>query len=287
MYRTRRCRWPSPQRCSSPCSAACGTGLLVAGAGMQPIVATLILMVAGRGVAWRSPRDRSSRSITSRSSSSATASSSASPVSLYIVAAVLGILLLLTQRTALGLFIESVGINPVASRFSGISARALVFWVYAFCSLTAGIAALIITSNVKSADANNAGLLLELDAILAVALGGTSLAGEPVLPDRHTGRRADHRTADLRHLLAWCPAGDQHGRQGAGRLRRMPDPVAGAARSADGCRPYRRCRMSLAPRINTGAPAADLVTRRVVPASSVSAPYPTTPSFRHRSSSTC
>ena len=98
-------------------------------------------------------------------------------MSLYIVAAVAVALLLLTQRTALGLFIESVGINPVASRFCGISARALVFWVYAFCAVTAGIAALIITSNVKSADANNAGLLLELDAILAVALGGTSLAG--------------------------------------------------------------------------------------------------------------
>ena len=89
----------------------------------------------------------------------------------------LAVLLLLTRRTALGLFIEAVGINPTASRFSGLRSRAIIFWVYAFCGLCSGIAGLIISSNVKSADGNNAGLLLELDAILAVTLGGTSLTG--------------------------------------------------------------------------------------------------------------
>jgi hypothetical protein len=74
--------------------------------------------------------------------------------------------------------------------------------VYAFCGLTAGIAGLIISSNVKSADGNNAGLLLELDAILAVALGGTSLLGGRFSLRRHADRRADHPDADVRHLLA-------------------------------------------------------------------------------------
>ncbi len=157
----------------------CGlwNGLLVAGAGMQPIVATLILMVAGRGVAQLITEGQIVTVYYEPFFFIGNGFIFGIPVSLYIVAVVLAVLLLLTKRTALGLFIESVGINPVASRFSGISARALVFWVYAFCAVTAGIAALIITSNVKSADANNAGLLLELDAILAVALGGTSLAG--------------------------------------------------------------------------------------------------------------
>jgi simple sugar transport system permease protein len=49
--------------------------------------------------------------------------------------------------------------------------------LYVFCALTAGVAGLIISSNVKSADGNNAGQLMELDAILAVALGGTALTG--------------------------------------------------------------------------------------------------------------
>lgn len=93
------------------------------------------------------------------------------------MAAVLALLLLLTRKTALGLFIEAVGLNPVAARFAGVRSRAIVFWAYAFCGLCAGIAGLLVSSNVKSADGNNAGLLFELDAILAVVLGGTALNG--------------------------------------------------------------------------------------------------------------
>jgi simple sugar transport system permease protein len=84
---------------------------------------------------------------------------------------------LLMRKTALGLFIQAVGINPVAARLAGLKTAALIFFVYVFCSACAGMAGLMISSNIKSADANNAGLLLELDAILAVTLGGTSLAG--------------------------------------------------------------------------------------------------------------
>jgi simple sugar transport system permease protein len=90
---------------------------------------------------------------------------------------VAAVLLLLTRKTALGLFIEAIGINRVASRLAGIRARSITFAVYAVCGLCAGIAGLIVSSNVKSADGNNAGLLFELDAILAVVLGGTSLNG--------------------------------------------------------------------------------------------------------------
>ena len=44
-----------------------------------------------------------------------------------------------------------------------------------FCGFAAGVAGMVISSNVKSADGNNAGMLMELDAILAVTLGGTAL----------------------------------------------------------------------------------------------------------------
>jgi simple sugar transport system permease protein len=81
------------------------------------------------------------------------------------------------KKTALGLFIQAVGINPVAARLAGLRTATLIIFVYVFCSACAGLAGMLITSNIKSADANNAGLLLELDAILAVTLGGTSLAG--------------------------------------------------------------------------------------------------------------
>src|SRR5260370_15972363 len=81
------------------------------------------------------------------------------------------------RRTALGLFIESVGENEEASRYSGINARQVKFLVYTFSGLWAGLDGLVACSNIKSADDNNIGLYLELDAILAVVVGGTSLQG--------------------------------------------------------------------------------------------------------------
>jgi ribose/xylose/arabinose/galactoside ABC-type transport system permease subunit len=85
--------------------------------------------------------------------------------------------LYLARRTALGLFIESVGDNYEASRYSGVNALQVKFLVYTFSGLCAGLAGLVACSNIKSADANNIGLYLELDAILAVVVGGTSLQG--------------------------------------------------------------------------------------------------------------
>ena len=55
--------------------------------------------------------------------------------------------------------------------------RVTVLAVYVFCALCAGIAGLMIASNISAADANNAGLWIEMDAILAVVIGGTSLLG--------------------------------------------------------------------------------------------------------------
>jgi simple sugar transport system permease protein len=99
------------------------------------------------------------------------------PFAALLAGAVIAALHVLLNRTPLGLFIRAIGINPVASRIAGVRARPITLCLYAFCGLLAGLAGLIISSNVKSADANNAGQLLELDAILAVTLGGTALTG--------------------------------------------------------------------------------------------------------------
>ncbi|GAB3246970.1 ABC transporter permease [Chitinimonas naiadis] len=157
----------------------CGlwNGLLVAGVGMQPIIATLILMVAGRGVAQLLSNGQIITIYYPPFFFVGNGYLFGLPFSLYIVAAVFALLMWLTRRTALGLFIQAVGLNPVAARFAGLNAKGILVCVYGFCGLVAGVAGLIVCSNVKSADGNNAGLLLELDAILAVTLGGTSLAG--------------------------------------------------------------------------------------------------------------
>jgi simple sugar transport system permease protein len=160
-------------------SAACGlwNGLLVVKAGMQPIVATLILMVAGRGIAQLMT---GGQIITVYYAPFFTLGNGywvGVPVALWIAAALWLLLHLALARTALGLFVRAIGGNPEAARVAGVRAAAITLCVYTFCGLAAGVAGLIISSNVKSADANSAGQLLELDAILAVTLGGTALTG--------------------------------------------------------------------------------------------------------------
>jgi simple sugar transport system permease protein len=75
------------------------------------------------------------------------------------------------------MLLEAVGGNPEASRLAGIRSKGITVLVYLVCGLCAGLAGLIGAANLGSADANNGGLWIELDAILAVVIGGTSLLG--------------------------------------------------------------------------------------------------------------
>jgi ribose/xylose/arabinose/galactoside ABC-type transport system permease subunit len=160
-------------------SSAAGmwNGMLVSRIGMQPIIATLILFVAGRGIAMVFTNAMVVWLYVKPFAILGQGYVLGIPFSIYIVAVVLLLTYIVTRRTAIGMFIEAVGINPTAARFSGINAKNILFWVYTFSGLCAGIAGLIVCSTVMSADGNNAGRLFELDAILAVVLGGTSLNG--------------------------------------------------------------------------------------------------------------
>ena len=152
-------------------------GLLVAAVGMQPIIATLILMVAGRGIAQLITGGQIITVYYAPYFFLGSGFLLGLPFSLFVVGALWLALQLALSRTALGLFIQSIGVNPAAARMAGVRQKLITVCVYAFCGLAAGIAGLLISSNVKSADGNNAGLLMELDAILAVTLGGTLLTG--------------------------------------------------------------------------------------------------------------
>lgn len=160
-------------------AALCGlwNGGLVAVFGIQPIIATLILMVAGRGIAQLITEGQIITIYYAPFFVIGNGYWLGLPVAVWLVAALAGVMALLKHRTALGLFVQAAGANPAAARLAGVRARGLLIAVYTFCGFTAGLAALMISSNVKSADGNNAGLLLELDAILAVTLGGTALQG--------------------------------------------------------------------------------------------------------------
>lgn len=153
-------------------------GFLVAKIGVQPVVATLILMVAGRGIAQLITNGQIPT--TQHKPFSYIAGFLPGlplPFSIFIVAAVLVIAGLAVKKTALGLLIESVGVNATASKFAGIAVQRVVFLTYAISGLCAGVAGLMISSMIKAADSNNAGYLIEMDAILAVAIGGNSTRG--------------------------------------------------------------------------------------------------------------
>lgn len=152
-------------------------GFLVAVVGIQPIIATLVLMLAGRGVALLITEGFITTVNSPPYEFIATGYLIGLPFALMISIAAIAIIALVERRTALGVLTEAVGINPEASRLAGVRARGIVFSAYAASGLLAGIAGIIYSSNIRAADANAAGLFIELYAILAVVLGGTSLMG--------------------------------------------------------------------------------------------------------------
>ncbi len=152
-------------------------GILVAVLKIQPFVATLILMVAGRGVAQLI----TSGQIVTFDSPALSWLGSGSllllPTPVIIAVATLLLFWLFTRKTALGMFIEAVGINIRAAKNAGVNTRIVVMLAYVLSGICAAIAGIIVAADIRGADANTAGLWLELDAILAVVIGGGSLMG--------------------------------------------------------------------------------------------------------------
>lgn len=157
--------------------AGTANGVLVARLGVQPIVATLILMVAGRGVAQLIVDGQVIIIKSSAFEYLANGFLLGLPVSpLLVTALYLGTHFAL-RRTALGLFIEAVGDNETASRFAGLAAARIKALAYVFCGACAGLTGVLASANIMAADAYRAGENMELDAIFAVVVGGTALTG--------------------------------------------------------------------------------------------------------------
>ncbi|RYE10972.1 MAG: ABC transporter permease [Hyphomicrobiales bacterium] len=158
---------------------ACGlwNGFLVAVLDIQPIIATLVLMVAGRGIAQLITEG----SIVTFNDPAlifiGTGSFLGFPMAAVIALVLMVLVTLLVRRTAIGLFVQAIGVNRAAASLAGIRSRMLLMLVYALSGLCAAIAGIVVAADIRGADANNSGLWLELDAILAVVIGGTSLLG--------------------------------------------------------------------------------------------------------------
>ena len=153
----------------------CGVfnGFLVAYLNIQPMVATLILYSAARAIGLllcnnlivyiREPSYKILGGYVGFL-----------PTPILVAAICVAVTMLLLKKTALGLYIQSV---EKASRIAGLNSQKIIFLCYVVCGLCAGLAGIVESSRIYSADSNNIGLNYELDAILAVALGGNSLGG--------------------------------------------------------------------------------------------------------------
>ncbi len=152
-------------------------GTLIAKFGMQPIIATLVLMVAGRGIAQITTDGKQFTTLFSPFRFIGQGSFLFLPMPIIITIVVVAGVAIFTRKTAFGMFVESVGVNRSASRVSGLRSDRIILIVYALTGLLSGISGLIYSSRISSCDSNNAGLNYEMDAILAVVIGGTNMSG--------------------------------------------------------------------------------------------------------------
>ena len=162
------------------CGMVCGAlnGAMVSKLKIQPMVATLILFTAARAVGLLICSNQITY-IRYEPYKYLGNFLPGCPIPTPIIVTIIMILLaqLLLKKTSLEMYIQSVGINSRASKICGINSDRVCFMCYVICGLCAGVAGMIASSRIYSADSNNIGLNYELDSILAVALGGNSLGG--------------------------------------------------------------------------------------------------------------
>lgn len=158
------------------CVCGAFNGALVAYLNIQPMVATLILWTAARAIGLLVCNNLI---VYVRNDSFAMFGGYIGPIPtpIIIAAICIAVITVVLKKSAMGMYIQSVGINRRASRIAGLNSQKIIFLCYVLCGLCAGIAGLVASSRITSADTNNIGLNFEMDAILAVALGGNSLAG--------------------------------------------------------------------------------------------------------------
>ena len=152
-------------------------GILIGKFKLEPIIATLILMVAGRGIAQIATNGKQFTTGYTPFRFIGQGSLFGLPFPIILAVVICTVVMIFVRKTAFGTFVESVGINPSASRVTGLKSSKIIIIVYTLTGFLSGVAGLIYSSRISSCDSNNAGVNYEMDAILAVVLGGTSMTG--------------------------------------------------------------------------------------------------------------
>jgi ribose/xylose/arabinose/galactoside ABC-type transport system permease subunit len=155
-------------------------GSLVAFIGVQPIVATLSLMVAGRGIALLIANEQMVSIADPKILAIGRGAVAGIPYSVII--AILAVLLVavLVNRTTFGKQLIAIGGNRRAAELSGLPVKRVLLMVYVLCAVLAAIAGVIGTARLGASVPSTLGNLIELSAITAVVVGGTPLSGGQV-----------------------------------------------------------------------------------------------------------
>ena len=158
----------------------CGAfnGALVALFKIQPMIATLILFTAGRSIAaWINNNELPIVPDPKFSYFGGFIPGIPIPTTVFIVAICIVIIALVLKFTNLGLYTQAVGINESSSRLNGINPTLIMFISFVILGLCVAVAALIKVSRLSTINYSVIAKDIEMDAILAVALGGNSLSG--------------------------------------------------------------------------------------------------------------
>jgi ribose/xylose/arabinose/galactoside ABC-type transport system permease subunit len=152
-------------------------GVLVTRFGFQPIIATLVLFIAGRGIAQVLTNGELQPFRNPTFQYIGLGRVLGVPFQVLLMLAVFAVVAWAVRTTRFGRYVLAIGGNEAAARLAGVPVHGVKLAVYGISGLLAGIAGLIVIAINSSSDANQVGLNLELAAIAAVAVGGTPLAG--------------------------------------------------------------------------------------------------------------
>ena len=153
-------------------------GVLVAYLKLQPMVATLILFTAGRSIAsWINQAQPMNLKDPVLSFFGTYIPAVPIPTPVFIAIACMILAALALKFTTIGLYAQSVGINASSSRLNGLNPAFIKFLTYVILGLCVAVAGFVKVSRVSTINYSNFAIDIEMDAILAVALGGNALSG--------------------------------------------------------------------------------------------------------------
>lgn len=160
-------------------AAACGAfnGALVSFLNVQPIIATLVLFISGRGIAQILTNGNLQTFHNPGFSTIGTGRILGLPVQGWLALALAGVIWWVVARTTFGRYLLAIGGNERAARQAGAPVRRVKIGAYVICSMLAGLAGLIVVAINSASDAARNGDLMELDAIAAAVVGGALLQG--------------------------------------------------------------------------------------------------------------